>query len=120
MPNVKDLLHMRNLFSKDDKFCLPKNVNEKNASPPPPAPAPPMTTEDSMVAPAGTMAASGTPLTVVELFQSQGCNSCPPANANVIPLADEPDKLVLTYEVTYWDYLGWPDTFGNKVCTIHQ
>ncbi|KIP04703.1 hypothetical protein PHLGIDRAFT_182804 [Phlebiopsis gigantea 11061_1 CR5-6] len=53
-------------------------------------------------------------LTVVELFQSQGCSSCPPANDNVIQLAEDPNKLVLTYEVTYWDYLGWPDTFGSK------
>ena len=42
------------------------------------------------------------PLTVVELFQSQGCSSCPPANSNVIAVADDPNVLVLTYEVTYW------------------
>ena len=54
-----------------------------------------------------------TKLTVVELFQSQGCSSCPPANDNVLKLVDDADKLVLTYEVTYWDYIGWPDTFGR-------
>ena len=59
-------------------------------------------------------------LTVVELFQSQGCSSCPPANDNVIQLVDDPNKLVLTYEVTYWDYLGWPDTFGNKAWDNRQ
>ena|ERR1700761_1080351 len=56
-------------------------------------------------------------LTVVELFQSQGCNSCPPANANVIDLIETPNThnlLALTYEVTYWDHLGWKDTFGNS------
>ncbi|KAF3933159.1 hypothetical protein ABW19_dt0206801 [Dactylella cylindrospora] len=62
------------------------------------------------------MATAKTPrITLVELFQSQGCSSCPPANANVIELANNyPSILLLTYEVTYWDYLGWKDTFGNK------
>ncbi|KAI0030790.1 thioredoxin-like protein, partial [Vararia minispora EC-137] len=59
-------------------------------------------------------------LTVVELFQSQGCSSCPPANDNVILLADDSDKLMLTYEVTYWDYIGWPDTFGKKEWDVRQ
>jgi len=53
-------------------------------------------------------------LTVVELFQSQGCSSCPPTNSNIIQLSQDPNFLVLTYEVTYWDYLGWKDTFGNS------
>ena len=54
------------------------------------------------------------PLTVIELFQSQGCSSCPPTNSHVISLATDPALLVLTYEVTYWDHLGWTDTFGNR------
>ena len=45
-------------------------------------------------------------LTVVELFQSQGCSDCPPANANVMALSDRPDLLTLSFGVTYWDYLG--------------
>lgn len=53
-------------------------------------------------------------LTVVELFQSQGCSSCPPTNSNIISLSQDPNFLVLTYEVTYWDYLGWKDTFGKS------
>ena len=53
-------------------------------------------------------------LTVIELFQSQGCSSCPPANSNVLKLAENPHLLVLTYDVTYWDRLGWKDTFGNS------
>lgn len=54
-------------------------------------------------------------LTVLEIYQSQGCSSCPPANDNVIALAEnDQNVLLLTYEVTYWDYLGWKDTFGNK------
>ena len=51
--------------------------------------------------------------TVVELFQSQGCSSCPPANANVMALADRPDVLALSFQVTYWDQLGWKDTFAK-------
>lgn len=54
------------------------------------------------------------PVTVIELFQSQGCSSCPPANHHVLKLVDDPNVLVLTYDVTYWDYLGWKDTFGNR------
>lgn len=58
--------------------------------------------------------------TVIELFQSQGCSSCPPANANIIALADRPDLLVLSFEVTYWDRLGWADTFGSPDYTRRQ
>jgi hypothetical protein len=57
---------------------------------------------------------------VVELFQSQGCSSCPPANANLLAIASRPDVLALTWEVTYWDYLGWTDTFGSKSFTARQ
>ncbi|KAK6526306.1 hypothetical protein TWF694_004906 [Orbilia ellipsospora] len=67
---------------------------------------------------ATTTAAMGqkkTKVALVEIFQSQGCSSCPPANSNVIQLMnDYPGVLLLTYEVTYWDYLGWKDSFGNK------
>ncbi|KAI9838422.1 MAG: hypothetical protein M1838_004610 [Thelocarpon superellum] len=59
-------------------------------------------------------------LTVLELFQSQGCSSCPPTNANVLDLADDPNVLVLTYEITYWDYLGWKDTFGHSAWDRRQ
>ena len=57
---------------------------------------------------------------VVELFQSQGCSSCPPANRNVLAIADRPDILALSWEVTYWDYLGWRDTFGDHAFTQRQ
>src|SRR6516225_9092317 len=43
---------------------------------------------------------------VIELFQSQGCSSCPPANANVNALSERPDVLALSFAVTYWDRLG--------------
>jgi hypothetical protein len=57
---------------------------------------------------------------VVELFQSQGCSSCPPANANVSALSDRPDVLALSFEVTYWDDLGWKDTFATPAYTARQ
>lgn len=59
-------------------------------------------------------------LTVVELFQSQGCSSCPPANSNVLKLAEVPNLLILTYDVTYWDRLGWKDTFGSSAFDRRQ
>lgn len=61
------------------------------------------------------------PLKVVELFQSQGCSSCPPANANVNALAiARGDVLALSYGVTYWDRLGWTDTFARPEFTARQ
>ena len=60
------------------------------------------------------------PLTVVELFQSQGCSDCPPANANVMALSDRPDLLTLSFGVTYWDQLGWKDTFASPQYTVRQ
>ncbi|RVD68851.1 DUF1223 domain-containing protein [Mesorhizobium sp. M4A.F.Ca.ET.029.04.2.1] len=67
---------------------------------------------------AGTAAAQ--PLTVVELFTSQGCSSCPPANANLIKVKDRPGVLALSFNVTYWDYLGWKDIFGRQEFTQRQ
>jgi len=58
--------------------------------------------------------------TVIELFQSQGCSSCPPAAANVAALADRPDILALSFQVTYWDQLGWKDTFAQPKFTARQ
>jgi hypothetical protein len=57
---------------------------------------------------------------VVELFTSQGCSSCPPANANLIKLSHRPDILALSFSVTYWDYLGWKDTFDDPKYTNRQ
>ena len=59
-------------------------------------------------------------LTVVELFTSQGCSSCPPANANLLALSSRPDLLTLSWGVTYWDQLGWTDTFGSQAYTWRQ
>ena len=60
------------------------------------------------------------PLSVIELFTSQGCSSCPPANDNVRALAGRPDILALSYSVTYWDDLGWKDTFAQPAFTARQ
>jgi hypothetical protein len=57
---------------------------------------------------------------VVELFTSQGCSSCPPANDTLAVLADRPDVLALSFGVTYWDDLGWKDTFANPQFTARQ
>ncbi len=59
-------------------------------------------------------------VTVVELFTSQGCSSCPPANANLRALAPRPDVLALSWGVTYWDQLGWKDTFASDAYTRRQ
>ena len=58
---------------------------------------------------------------VVELFTSQGCSSCPPANAFLNELSKQPsDVLALAFHVTYWDYLGWKDPFSLPVATDRQ
>lgn len=60
------------------------------------------------------------PERVVELFTSQGCSSCPPANDFVAELAGDDDTLALSFGVTYWDYLGWKDTTGHPTFTDRQ
>jgi hypothetical protein len=60
------------------------------------------------------------PLAVVELFTSQGCNSCPPADEFVAELAHEGDVVALAYHVDYWDYLGWRDTLASPDNTARQ
>jgi hypothetical protein len=66
------------------------------------------------------LAADAAHPTVVELFQSQGCSSCPPAEANVGAISDRPDVLALAFEVDYWDRLGWKDTFSRHAWTERQ
>jgi hypothetical protein len=68
---------------------------------------------------AQTFAADRSPV-VVELFTSQGCSSCPPANANLIKISKQPNVLALSFAVTYWDHLGWKDSFGRKEFTERQ
>ncbi|EJC79786.1 uncharacterized secreted protein [Rhizobium leguminosarum bv. trifolii WSM2297] len=70
----------------------------------------------------GTLApaSAGQSPAVVELFTSQGCSSCPPANANLVKLSNDPNVLALSFSVTYWDYLGWKDIFGKPEFTERQ
>jgi hypothetical protein len=60
------------------------------------------------------------PAGVVELFTSQGCSSCPPADALLAELAARDDIVALAYHVDYWDYLGWRDTLGSPENTARQ
>ncbi|WP_375552058.1 MULTISPECIES: DUF1223 domain-containing protein [Rhodophyticola] len=59
-------------------------------------------------------------LVVVELFTSQGCSSCPPADALLGELAQREDILALSLHVDYWDYIGWADTFATPEYTARQ
>ena len=60
------------------------------------------------------------PVAVLELFTSQGCSSCPPADALLETLAQRSDIVALAYHVNYWDYIGWPDTFGAEANSDYQ
>ena len=62
---------------------------------------------------AGPAAAGQRIETVVELFSSQGCNSCPPGDRLLTELRNMPGVLALSFHVDYWDYLGWKDTLGS-------
>lgn len=57
---------------------------------------------------------------VVELFTSQGCSSCPPADELLGKLAKRDDVIALTFPVDYWDYLGWKDTLASPAFSARQ
>ncbi|MGC1487826.1 MAG: DUF1223 domain-containing protein [Albidovulum sp.] len=57
---------------------------------------------------------------VIELYTSQGCSSCPPADAVLTELASRKDVIALALHVDYWDYIGWKDTFGQKAFAERQ
>jgi len=59
-------------------------------------------------------------LVVVELFTSQGCSSCPPADAILHDLAGMEGVLALALHVDYWDYIGWEDSFAQAAFTMRQ
>src|SRR5256885_1258006 len=60
------------------------------------------------------------PATVVELFTSQGCSSCPPADAVLTELAKRRDVVALSFHVDYWDNLGWKDPLASAAFTSRQ
>jgi hypothetical protein len=57
---------------------------------------------------------------VVELFTSQGCSTCPPADAYLGELASRPGIIALAFHVDYWNYIGWTDPFASKAATDRQ
>src|SRR6516225_1380973 len=57
---------------------------------------------------------------VVELFTSQGCSSCPPADRLLAELASDPSLVVISVPIDYWDYLGWKDTLANPKNSARQ
>ena len=60
------------------------------------------------------------PRAVVELFTSQGCSSCPPADQIVGELAKDPSVIALSMPIDYWDYLGWKDTLADSRFSARQ
>ena len=68
----------------------------------------------------GQAVAQGVPGIVVELYTSQGCSSCPPADAYLTELATEPGVIALALHVDYWDYIGWADMFADPKYTVRQ
>ena len=60
------------------------------------------------------------PPAVVELYTSEGCSSCPPADRWLSTLKGRPDVLALAFHVTYWDQLGWADRFATREGTARQ
>lgn len=71
-------------------------------------------------APAALKAEDAKPLTVLELFTSQGCSSCPPADAIVKVLRERSDVIALSWNVDYWDRLGWEDTMAMPGNAMRQ
>jgi hypothetical protein len=67
-----------------------------------------------------TVASATEPRAVVELFTSQGCSSCPPADKLLGELAADPSLVAISVPVDYWDYLGWKDTLASAGHSARQ
>jgi hypothetical protein len=65
-------------------------------------------------------AQAGEPRALLELFTSQGCSSCPPADRLVGQLVNDPSLVALSIPIDYWDYLGWRDTLANPAHSARQ
>jgi hypothetical protein len=74
----------------------------------------------ALALPAGMAAAGAKRPVVVELYTSQGCSSCPPADALLGQLAQRKDVLAMSLPITYWDMLGWKDTLASDANTRRQ
>ena len=72
------------------------------------------------IVPAAAAEVRDHPRAVLELFTSQGCDSCPQADAKLTELRKQPDVIALAYHVDYWDYIGWKDTFGMAANSERQ
>lgn len=70
--------------------------------------------------PASTLAAPPIHPVVIELFTSQGCSSCPPADKLVGSYANRSDVLPLSFHVNYWNYIGWDDPYSSEETTQRQ
>src|ERR1700733_5914724 len=68
----------------------------------------------------GASATAAEPRAVIELFTSQGCSSCPPADKLIGELAKDPSVIALSMPIDYWDYLGWKDTLADSRFTARQ
>ena len=66
------------------------------------------------------LASASEPRAVLELFTSQGCSSCPPADKLLGDLAGDPSLVVISVPIDYWDYLGWKDTLANPAHSARQ
>ena len=73
-----------------------------------------------LAGPGGANPPAIAPKAVVELFTSQGCSSCPPADKLLAELAERSDLVALTLPVDYWDYLGWKDTLAHPLFSARQ
>lgn len=67
-----------------------------------------------------SLAATGHIVSVVELFTSQGCSSCPPADHLLSRLARHSDVVAVSFPIDYWDFIGWKDTLASPTFTARQ